>query len=87
MGEWEYDLLLQNDLNTKGNTQWFYFRINNPPRNRPIKLNIVNLRKNDSLFNYGMLPCVFSLQEHRRSKKGWTRHARHVKYFKNSHPV
>jgi len=53
-------LLLQNDINTKGNTQWFYFRIKNPPPNKTIKLNLVNFRKSDSLFNYGMLPCIHS---------------------------
>ena len=60
VGPFEYDLLLQNDINTKGNTQWFYFRLRNPPKNKSIKLNIVNLRKPDSLFNYGMMPCIHS---------------------------
>lgn len=60
VGILEYDLLLQNDINTKGNTQWFYFRIKNLPANKSIKINIVNFRKSDSLFNYGMLPCIHS---------------------------
>jgi len=25
----EYDLVLQNDINSKGHTQWFYFRVAN----------------------------------------------------------
>ena len=78
---------MQNDINTKGNTQWFYFRINNPPKKRPITLNIVNMRKNDSLFNYGMLPCFFSVVDWRTNRKGWTRAGTNVKYFKNNHPV
>lgn len=25
--QFEYDLFLQNDINSKGNTQWFYFAV------------------------------------------------------------
>jgi hypothetical protein len=56
----EYDLILQNDLNSKGNTQWFYFTVVNLPQNVEITFNIVNLLKSDSLFNYGMQPVVLS---------------------------
>lgn len=86
-GQWEYDLMLQNDINTKGNTQWFYFRITNPPKGQGIKINIVNLRKSDSLFNYGMLPCLHSLEEEKKNKRGWIRSGKHVKYFRNEHQV
>jgi hypothetical protein len=40
-----YDLILQNDVNTKGHNQWFYFKITNTKKNQKIKLNIVNLVK------------------------------------------
>ena len=56
----EYDLVLQNDVNSRGNTQWFYFSVTNLPLNVEITFNIVNLLKSDSLFNYGMLPVVLS---------------------------
>jgi hypothetical protein len=32
---------MQNDTNTKGSTQWFYFRIKNSKKIK-VKLNIVN---------------------------------------------
>jgi hypothetical protein len=80
-------LILQNDFNTKGNTQWFYFRIANPPKNTIIKINIVNMRKSDSLFNYGMMPCINSFQEDKRTNKGWYRGGKNIKYFKNDHPI
>jgi hypothetical protein len=86
-GQWEYDLMLQNDINTKGNTQWFYFRISNPPKGQAIKINIVNLRKSDSLFNYGMLPCLHSVEEEKKNKRGWVRSGKNVKYFRNEHQV
>ena len=40
-----YDLILQNDVNTKGHNQWFYFKITSTKKNQKIKLNIVNLVK------------------------------------------
>ena len=40
-----YDLVLQNDVNTRGHNQWFYFKITNTKKNQKIKLNIVNLVK------------------------------------------
>ena len=29
----EYNLLLQNDINSKGHTQWFFFRVQNTRKN------------------------------------------------------
>ena len=47
----EYDLVLQNDINTNGHTQWFFFRVGNTRRNLSVKFNILNLAKPDSLYN------------------------------------
>lgn len=55
-----YDLILQNDINTRGHNQWFFFKITNTKKNQKIKLNIVNLAKKESLFSYGLKPLVFS---------------------------
>lgn len=54
MNESEYNLILQNDINTNGHTQWFYFRVTNMTKGQKIKFNILNLSKPDSLYNYGM---------------------------------
>lgn len=43
VGEAEYDLLLQNDLNSGGYTQWFDFTVSNCALRGTVKLNIVNL--------------------------------------------
>ena len=48
----EYNLLLQNDINSRGHTQWFYFKVSNTSA-VPVKFNILNLGKKDSLYNYG----------------------------------
>lgn len=37
-----YDLIIQNDINTKGYTQWFYFRVTGTQADQTVKFNIVN---------------------------------------------
>ena len=59
----EYNLLLQNDINTQGHTQWFFFRVENTFKGDSIRFNILNLCKSDSLYNHGMKVLVFSLAE------------------------
>jgi hypothetical protein len=51
---------MQNDINTTGHTQWFYFRVQNTKRGQQVKFNIINYSKPDSLFNYGMKPAIYS---------------------------
>jgi len=40
--EKEYDLYLQNDVNTHGNTQWFFFRVHNTTKGYRVLFNIKN---------------------------------------------
>jgi hypothetical protein len=56
----EYDLVLHPDVNTRGHTQWFYFAVSNTRAGTRYKFNIINLMKDDSLYNDGMLPLVHS---------------------------
>lgn len=42
VAEAEYDLILQNDINSKGNTQWFNFTVE-INEEKTYKFNIVNL--------------------------------------------
>lgn len=37
---------MQNDINTKGYNQWFYFKLHNTKKHNRIRLNIVNFIKN-----------------------------------------
>lgn len=68
MNENEYNLILQNDINTNGHTQWFYFRVGNTTKGQKVKFNILNLAKPDSLYNYGMK--VWILSEKNKSQNG-----------------
>jgi len=56
----EYNLLMQNDINTSGHTQWFYYQVKNTRKNMTCTFNIMNFTKPDSLFNYGMKVSVYS---------------------------
>lgn len=56
----EYHLCLQNDVNTMGHTQWFFFRVQNTRKDMEVKFNMLNLAKPDSLFNHGMKPLIYS---------------------------
>lgn len=75
-GPFQYDLILQNDLNAAGYTQWYHFMVKNKDKNKTYKFNIVNLvtffviqYKASSLYNYGMKPLVNS----KKIDKGWRR--------------
>ena len=67
----EYDLTLSNDINTSGNIQWYYFSASsedivqgsNASRKSlyplRVRFNIINMQKNDALYNFGMKPATF----------------------------
>ena len=52
---------MQNDVNSVGNNQWFYFSVSGMVPNKEYTLSVVNFTKCDSLFNYGMAPAVYSM--------------------------
>lgn len=43
--------------------------------------------KSDSLFNYGMQPCVHSAEAEKRTGQGWFRSGMNIKYYKNQNKV
>lgn len=57
----EFHLILQNDVNTKGYANWFYFKMFSP---KPgfLRFFVVNLQKMFSYFGYGMKPVIYSLR-------------------------
>lgn len=92
----EYDLLLRNDLYTEGNIQWYYFSVKIPTAesiaekgiplstlNFPLKVrfNIVNMQKKDSLYNYGMKPVTYSVNQHQ--KEDWKHRGEDICYYRN----
>ena len=97
-GDANYDLFLRSDLHTPGHTQWFYFAVANthpaelialqaqgveiPPVR--VRFNIVNFTKPDSLFNMGMRPVVYSVQDAQNKNVGWVRSGSDISYYGNS---
>lgn len=79
----EYDLVLQNDINTNGHTQWYFFRVGNTRKGESIKFNILNLAKPDSLYNYGMKILCFSTKVKQHDGVGWHRVGNSINYFSN----
>ncbi|EAR88956.3 zinc carboxypeptidase family protein (macronuclear) [Tetrahymena thermophila SB210] len=80
----EYDLIICNDINSKGYAQWFYFSISKTKKDKTIKLNLVNHSKKQSLFKNGMKPAIFSVKKNKNEKeKSWERGGNNVKYYQN----
>jgi len=71
--------VLQNDINSKGNLQWFYFGVS-VEYPMELRFNIINLLKYDSLFNYGMQVAVFSERRHHKTGEGWMRAGKQIVY-------
>ena len=67
VNEQEYQLLLQVDINTNGHTQWFYFSVGNTRKSNPVKFNLMNFIKPNSLFNEGMKILMYSETENKMS--------------------
>lgn len=39
--------------------------------------------KSDSLFNYGMQPCVYSYEANKKNGQTWFRSGSSIQYYKN----
>ena len=85
----EYDMVLRNDINTDGNIQWYYFSVkvdsimNGVTTQFPLKVrfNLINMQKKDSLYNYGMKPCIFSTAS--SADADWFNGGYDICYYKN----
>lgn len=78
----DYLLLLQNDVNTSGHTQWFFFRAGNVQPGL-VRFNMLNLCKPDSLYNEGMQVLVYSERLASHKDVGWHRAGTKIGYYCN----
>lgn len=77
----EYNLYLTEDTNSDTSlTQWFYFSIHNLRGNTGVRLHIMNLMKDDSLYSSGMQPFVFSKRKWEATGVGWHRGGQDIVY-------
>lgn len=79
----DYNLLLQNDINSKGHTQWYFFRLQNTSKNLTVRFNLLNFVKPDSLYNHGMRVLIYSVMENSETDKGWFRGGEDIMYYPN----
>ncbi|XP_016840121.1 cytosolic carboxypeptidase 2 isoform X2 [Nasonia vitripennis] len=78
-----YQLHLRKDLYTQRHMQWYYFRISNTKSGTMYRLSIVNLCKEDSLYNEGLRPLLYSTKDANLKSIGWRRCGENISYYKN----
>lgn len=83
LNESTYQLILQNDTNTHGYSQWFFFKVSNVKKGRTVHFNILNMLKSYSLFNKGMKISVYSEKKAEKEKIGWHKSGENIVYYKN----
>ena len=80
-----YDLVLRPDFYTSGHTQWYYFAVERPEKDKDhqaklFTFRIINMNKAESLYKHGLLPLVNSSLR----QKGWERRGTNVRYYENN---
>lgn len=82
--ETEYNLILQNDVNTNGHTQWYYFKVRtNFTHTTRIKFNLVNMYKPKSLYQQGLRVLVLDPKNGEKDSEGlpkWSRGGEDIVY-------
>ncbi|KAG8232055.1 hypothetical protein J437_LFUL012006 [Ladona fulva] len=84
-GPLEYNLILTPDVNSSKRLQWFYFEVSNMEANKAYIFNIINCEKQNSQFNFGMKPLMFSVQDAVRGQPRWIRVGTDICYYRNSY--
>ncbi|XP_008067601.1 cytosolic carboxypeptidase 4-like [Carlito syrichta] len=81
--EFEYDLLVNADVNSTQHQQWFFFKVSGMQATIPYRFNIINCEKPNSQFNYGMQPTLYSVKEALLGRPTWIRTGYEICYYKN----
>ncbi|XP_074525777.1 cytosolic carboxypeptidase 1 isoform X3 [Halichoeres trimaculatus] len=81
--KYEYDLVLNSDINSNHYHQWFYFEVSGMRVGTAYRFNIINCEKSNSQFNYGMQVLMYSVQEAISGRPRWVRTGADICYYKN----
>uniref|UniRef100_A0A3Q2CIK7 Cytosolic carboxypeptidase 1 n=1 Tax=Cyprinodon variegatus TaxID=28743 RepID=A0A3Q2CIK7_CYPVA len=81
--KYEYDLVLNADINSNHYHQWFYFEVSGMRVGVTYRFNIINCEKSNSQFNYGMQVLMYSVQEAIGGRPCWVRTGTDICYYKN----
>ena len=79
-----YQLYLQNDTNTTGYIQWFFFRITNIHKNKKVNFTLINMLRKTSLYNNGLHIMCYSVKKAKKENIGWHRAGSNVMYYPNN---
>nr|XP_029492899.1 cytosolic carboxypeptidase 1 [Oncorhynchus nerka] len=79
--KFEYDLVLNSDINSNHYHQWFYFEVSGMRVGAPYRFNIINCEKSNSQFNYGMQVLMYSVQEAISGRPRWVRTGTDICYY------
>uniref|UniRef100_G3NXR8 Cytosolic carboxypeptidase 1 n=1 Tax=Gasterosteus aculeatus aculeatus TaxID=481459 RepID=G3NXR8_GASAC len=81
--KYEYDLVLNSDINSNHYHQWFYFEVSGMRVGTNYRFNIINSEKSNSQFNYGMQVLMYSVQDAISGRPRWVRTGTDICYYKN----
>ncbi|KAB5571666.1 hypothetical protein PHYPO_G00227650 [Pangasianodon hypophthalmus] len=81
---YEYDLIINADVNSSAHHQWFYFEVSGMTVNVPYRFNVINCEKGNSQFNYGMQPVMYSVKEALEGRPQWVRTGTEICYYRNN---
>jgi hypothetical protein len=79
-----YQLYLQNDTNTTGYIQWFFFRVTNIKKGKKVNINIINMLRKTSLYSHGLQVMCYSVKKAQKENIGWHRAGMNVMYYANN---
>ena len=60
VGEYEYNLYMQDDTGEGQSKQWFYFKVSNITKGAKYRFNINNMQSKESMYRHGMKPLFYS---------------------------
>ena len=79
-----YQLYLQNDTNTTGYIQWFFFRVSNTKKGRKVNFNIINMLRKTCIYNHGLKIMTYSTMAAAKENLGWHRDCFNSIYYSNN---
>ena len=79
-----YQLYLQNDTNTTGYIQWFFFRVTNIKKGKKVNFNIINMLRKTSMYSHGLKIVCYSEKKSETDNIGWHRAGENILYYPNN---
>ena len=79
-----YQLYLQNDTNTTGYIQWFFFRVSNTKKGNKTNFTIINMLRSSCIYKKGLKIMIYSKKQAQTENIGWHRDCENIMYYTNN---